>query len=87
MQTIHWGLHNKRELGSDAIPKIAGGAVGIVALGLILGLGSASIAVFGSIEWQAYREKKEKKQDEQAMEEKVNWNGSIDSGSDNGSSG
>lgn len=84
-QTIHWGVHNRRALESSAIPKIAGGAVGIVAFGLILGLGSASIAVFGSIEWQAYRgKKKEDRQDKQVMEEKGKRE-SFDSSSSNGS--
>lgn len=85
VQTVYWDHHNKRALGNDAIPKIAGGAVGIVAFGLILGLGSASIAVFGSVEWQGYRgKKKEEKQNKQAMENEGKRENS-DSDSDIGS--
>ncbi|KAI3393413.1 hypothetical protein diail_4281 [Diaporthe ilicicola] len=64
VQTLH--LRTKRDsessIDSSSIPKIAGGAFGIVALGLIFGLGSASIAVLGSLEWQTRRAKKQEKQ-------------------------
>ncbi|KUI70077.1 hypothetical protein VM1G_06559 [Cytospora mali] len=84
VQTIQWDTPSKRALGSNVIPKIAGGAVGIVAFGLICGLGSASIAVFGSVEWQAFRGKgKEEKQDK-AIEGKGKQE-SSDSDSESGS--
>lgn len=43
----------------------------MVVFGLIIGLGSASIAVFGSLEWEVYRgKKKEEKQDKHTTVEK-----------------
>jgi hypothetical protein len=66
-------LPSKREeqIDESSIPKIAGGAFGIVALGLIFGLGSASIAVFGSIEWQTRRDKKRQEKGQLDPEKKL----------------
>lgn len=73
IQTLH--LQVKREpeasIDSSSIPKIAGGAVGIVALGLIFGLGSASIAVFGSLEWRTRRDKKKQEKGQADPEKKL----------------
>lgn len=73
IQTLH--LQAKREpeasIDSSSIPKIAGGAVGIVALGLIFGLGSASIAVFGSLEWRTRRDKKKQEKGQADPEKKL----------------
>lgn len=73
IQTLH--LQSKREpeasIDSSSIPKIAGGAVGIVALGLIFGLGSASIAVFGSLEWRTRRDKKKQEKGQADPEKKL----------------
>ncbi|POS76459.1 hypothetical protein DHEL01_v205146 [Diaporthe helianthi] len=73
VETLHLHLQTKREeqIDSSSIPKIAGGAVGIVALGLIFGLGSASIAVFGSLEWRTRREKKKQEKGEVTQEKKL----------------
>lgn len=73
IQTLH--LQSKREpeasIDSSSIPKIAGGAFGIVALGLIFGLGSASIAVYGSIEWRTRRDKKKQEKGQVDPEKKL----------------
>lgn len=71
-ETLHLQIKREPELSIDSssIPKIAGGAFGIVALGLIFGLGSASIAVFGSIEWRVRRDKK-KQEKGQVNQEKL----------------
>lgn len=88
VQTIQWDAHSKRALETSSIPQIAGGAVGIVAFGLIFGLGSASIAIFGSIEWQGYlRSRKEAKQGdgEKGTEEQQGKKMSFDSESEKAS--
>lgn len=72
IETLH--LQIKREeasIDSSSIPKIAGGAFGIVALGLIFGLGSASIAVYGSIEWRTRRDKKKQEKGQVDPEKKL----------------
>lgn len=49
----------KRAIDSSAVGGIAGGAIGLILLALIIGLGAASIAVLGSLEWREWRGKKE----------------------------
>lgn len=52
-------IHNKRlelDVGNIA-GKVAGGAAGLVIIALVIGLGSASIAVLGSVEWAELRGK------------------------------
>lgn len=72
-QTLH--LQSRQEpsasIDESSIPKIAGGAFGIVALGLIFGLGSASIAVYGSIEWRTRRDKKKQEKGQGDPEKKL----------------
>lgn len=58
-------INNKRDPKisvSGAAGAIAGGVVGLVALALIIGLGSASIALCGSTEWSEIRGKKKEDQ-------------------------
>lgn len=73
VQTLH--LQSRQEpsasIDESSIPKIAGGAFGIVALGLIFGLGSASIAVYGSIEWRTRRDKKKQEKGQGDPEKKL----------------
>lgn len=73
VETLHLQIKREPELSVDSssIPKIAGGAFGIVALGLIFGLGSASIAVWGSIEWQTRRDKKKQEKGQADPEKKL----------------
>lgn len=71
VQTLHLQTKREEQIDSSSIPKIAGGAVGIVALGLIFGLGSASIAVFGSLEWRTRRDKKKQEKGEVNQEKKL----------------
>lgn len=57
-------IHSKRatpsvSISSSAVGGIAGGAVGLILLSLFIGLGAASIAVIGSLEWREWRGKKE----------------------------
>lgn len=73
IQTLHLQVKREPELSVDSstIPKIAGGAFGIVALGLFFGLGSASIAVYGSIEWRTRRDKKKQEKGHTDPEKKL----------------
>lgn len=71
VETIHLQTKREEQIDSSSIPKIAGGAVGIVALGLIFGLGSASIAVFGSLEWRTRRDKKKQEKSEVTQEKRL----------------
>lgn len=73
VQTLHLQIKRQSEasIDSSSIPKIAGGAFGIVALGLIFGLGSASIAVYGSIEWRTRRDKKKQEKGQVDPEKKL----------------
>lgn len=71
VETLHLQIKREEQIDSSSIPKIAGGAVGIVALGLIFGLGSASIAVFGTIEWRTRRDKKKQEKGEVTQEKKL----------------
>lgn len=71
VQTLHLPSKREEQIDSSSIPKIAGGAVGIVALGLIFGLGSASIAVFGSLEWRTRRDKKKQEKGQVDPEKKL----------------
>ncbi|KAG6368934.1 hypothetical protein INS49_003152 [Diaporthe citri] len=73
VETLHLQIKREPELSVDSssIPKIAGGAFGIVALGLIFGLGSASIAVFGSLEWRTRRDKKKQEKGQTDPEKKL----------------
>lgn len=53
---------NKRadiNIDSSAIGGIAGGVIGLILLSLVIGLGAASIAVLGSLEWREWRGKKD----------------------------
>lgn len=52
---------NKRldiQINSSVIGGIAGGAIALIAIALIIGLGAASIAISGSLEWNEWRGKK-----------------------------
>lgn len=75
---IRRGPHSRRDFDESDIKKLAGGAVAIVVFGLICGLGSASIAVFGSVEWDNFRrqrkEKKQEKRPEEGKEESIDSN-------------
>ena len=73
IQTLHLQAKREPELSVDSssIPKIAGGAFGIVVLGLIFGLGSASIAVYGSLEWRTRRDKKKQEKGQTDPEKKL----------------
>ncbi|PSR80794.1 hypothetical protein BD289DRAFT_484772 [Coniella lustricola] len=65
--------HAKRldiSVSSNVAGKVAGGAAGLVILSLVLGLGSASIAVLGSVEWAELRGKNKPEQ-QQAGDEKA----------------
>lgn len=62
---------NKRadiNIDSSAIGGIAGGVIGLILLSLVIGLGAASIAVLGSLEWREWRGKKD--EDDQPRGEK-----------------
>lgn len=54
-------LQNKRAI-SSAAGAIGGGAVGLILLALFIGLGSAAIAIIGSIEWREFRDRKKPRQ-------------------------
>lgn len=56
---------------SSAVGGIAGGALGLILLALIIGLGAASIAILGSLEWGEWRGKKKegKGESEKDMEQ------------------
>lgn len=57
-------------INSSAIGGIAGGAIGLILLSLFIGLGAASIAILGSLEWREWRGKKEgEDQSEKKVEE------------------
>lgn len=57
-------------IDSSAIGGIAGGAIGLILLSLFIGLGAASIAILGSLEWREWRGKKEgEDQSEKKVEE------------------
>ncbi|KAG8157391.1 hypothetical protein KVR01_012775 [Diaporthe batatas] len=71
IQTLHLQTKREEQIDSSSIPKIAGGAVGIVALGLIFGLGSASIAVYGSLEWRTRRDRKKQEKGQVIQEKKL----------------
>lgn len=54
---------------------IGGGAFALILLALFIGLGSASVAVIGSIEWKEYRDRKnpgEKEGDGGKMQDREN---------------
>lgn len=59
-QKIPQTQHEKREsaIPSSAAGLVAGGAVALVFIALCIGLGAASIALFGSLEWGEFRDKK-----------------------------
>lgn len=59
---------NKPDL-SGATGKIAGAALGLIVISLGFGLGSATIAVLGSVEWREFRDRK--KTDEEKALSKV----------------
>lgn len=53
-------------LSGSAVGAIGGGAVGLILLALVIGLGSASIAILGSLEWGEFRGRKTKPEEQQA---------------------
>lgn len=54
----------KRDISSSTVGAIGGGAFALVLLALVIGLGSASIAILGSLEWGEFRDKKKPEQAE-----------------------
>lgn len=61
---------SKRALSSTAVKAIGGGVVGLVLLALIIGLGSASVAILGSTEWREFRDRNKPKEDKGKAVEK-----------------
>lgn len=55
-------------INSSAIGGIAGGAVGLILLSLFIGLGAASIALLGSLEWREWRGKNKEGENEKGKE-------------------
>lgn len=59
-QSLHF-QSKRAALPSSAYGIIGGGAVGLVLLALVIGLGSASIAILGSTEWREFVDRKKPK--------------------------
>lgn len=60
-RTVH--TPGKRALSSSAVKAIGGGVVGLVVLALVIGLGSALIAILGSTEWREFRDRNKPKEE------------------------
>lgn len=56
-EAFHTFIKRGISINSSAVGGIAGGAVGLILLSLFIGLGAASIALLGSLEWGEWRGK------------------------------
>lgn len=64
-------LTKRAALSSSAVGAIGGGAVGLILLALVIGLGSASIAILGSLEWGEFRDRKKPQEEQQQQQHKA----------------
>ncbi|KAF3764140.1 hypothetical protein M406DRAFT_330491 [Cryphonectria parasitica EP155] len=74
--------YSKRAINLSSIKStLAGGAAGLVILALVIGLGAASIAILGSIEWAEFRGKNKKEAQKGVAKEKEEFESDSDSDS------